>query len=241
MVAITSTSNPSTAESKTKKTRRSRQKKNSSFTKSPLETHEDIHDEHDDDLPTDKTESLTPNEDGTDAEGNDDTLMIDDSAIAAPASQPAFPPLPASALVSSAQGETRRIPIPPHRFTPLRKDWINIFSPLTEMCGLQVRMNTVRKCVEMRVSFFYLPILLWSIGSWSELTFHQKTSKHTKEIGALQRGADFVKAYALGFDVNVRRLSSVDGFITLNSRSCRMRWLCYDWMIFIWIHLKSRM
>lgn len=34
------------------------------------------------------------------------------------------------------------------------------------------------------------------------LTFWQ-TSKHTKEVGALQKGADFVKSFALGFDVNV--------------------------------------
>ncbi|KAF8510992.1 eukaryotic type KH-domain type I [Hysterangium stoloniferum] len=89
-----------------------------------------------------------------------------------------FPPLPASAHAATTKTETRRIPIPPHRMTPLQKDWINIFSPLTEMCGLQVRMNVGRRCVEMR------------------------TSRHTKEIGALQRGADFVKAFALGFDVN---------------------------------------
>ncbi|KAG8760723.1 pre-rRNA-processing protein pno1 [Serendipita sp. 396] len=89
-----------------------------------------------------------------------------------------FPPLPASAQSSALRSETRRIPIPPHRMTPLKKDWVNIFVPLTEMAGLQVRMNVHRRCVEMR------------------------TSKATKETGALQKGADFVKAYALGFDVN---------------------------------------
>jgi rRNA processing protein Krr1/Pno1 len=31
-----------------------------------------------------------------------------------------------------------------------------------------------------------------------------QTTKHTKDIGAIQNGADFAKAYALGFDVNVR-------------------------------------
>ncbi|KAI0780642.1 hypothetical protein BD413DRAFT_498873 [Trametes elegans] len=77
-----------------------------------------------------------------------------------------------------SQSAAPAIPIPPHRMTPLKKDWVNIFSPLTEMLQLQVRMNVQRKCVEIR------------------------TSKHTKDIGAIQKGADFVKAYALGFDVN---------------------------------------
>ena len=41
-----------------------------------------------------------------------------------------------------------------------------------------------------------------------------QTSKHTKELGALQKGADFVKAFALGFDVNVSRcLFSRDTFM----------------------------
>ncbi|KAI6028479.1 hypothetical protein F5J12DRAFT_805655 [Pisolithus orientalis] len=92
---------------------------------------------------------------------------------------PSFPSLPPSAISSqSLKSETRRIPIPPHRMTPIKRDWVNIFSPLTEILGLQVRMNVQRRCVEIR------------------------TSKQTKDIGALQKGADFIKAYALGFDVN---------------------------------------
>ncbi|KAG1789442.1 uncharacterized protein HD556DRAFT_1398216 [Suillus plorans] len=110
----------------------------------------------------------------------DDDLMIDINPTPAleAGSAPSFPALPASATQSTLKSETRRIPIPPHRMTPIKKDWINIFSPLTEILGLQVRMNVQRRCLEIR------------------------TSKATTEIGALQKGADFVKAYALGFDVN---------------------------------------
>ncbi|KZT39692.1 eukaryotic type KH-domain (KH-domain type I) [Sistotremastrum suecicum HHB10207 ss-3] len=108
----------------------------------------------------------------------DDEIMIDNDAIVAPQDAPSFPPLSANAQRGPTKSEIRRIPIPPHRMTPLKKDWVNIFSPLAELCGLQVRMNTQRRAVEIR------------------------TSKHSKEVSALQKGADFVKAYALGFDVN---------------------------------------
>ncbi|KAH8826941.1 hypothetical protein DL96DRAFT_1669686 [Flagelloscypha sp. PMI_526] len=115
-------------------------------------------------------------------EADDDTLMIDDGSNdlePSASSAPSFPALPANALkgTTGQKSESRRIPIPPHRFTPLQKEWINIFGPLTEILGLQVRMNVPRKAVEIR------------------------TSKHTKDIGAIQKGADFVKAFSLGFDV----------------------------------------
>ncbi|KAJ3804643.1 hypothetical protein EV368DRAFT_52754 [Lentinula lateritia] len=113
---------------------------------------------------------------------NDDDIMIDNEENSASlpkvSAAPAFAPVSADALQTALKSETRRIPIPSHRMTPLKKDWINIFGPLTEILGLQVRMNVQRRTVEAR------------------------TSKHTKDIGALQKGADFVKAYALGFDVN---------------------------------------
>lgn len=85
----------------------------------------------------------------------DDEVMIDTDLTSVPVlySAPAFPPLPAHALQTALKSEMRRLTIPPHRLTPLKKDWINIFGPLTEILGLQVRMNVARKSVEIRVSF----------------------------------------------------------------------------------------
>lgn len=86
---------------------------------------------------------------------DDDEVMIDPEAASASlnvdSSAPAFDAAPASAVRGSLKTETRRIPIPPHRMTPLKKDWVNIFGPLTEILGLQVRMNVQRKAVEIRV------------------------------------------------------------------------------------------
>jgi RNA-binding protein PNO1 len=62
-----------------------------------------------------------------------------------------FPPVTAGAEKTTLKSETRRIPMPPHRMTPLKKDWLNIFGPLTEILGLQVRMNVQRRSVEIRV------------------------------------------------------------------------------------------
>lgn len=86
--------------------------------------------------------------------GDDDELMIDvdPATIPQPTAAPTFEPLPANADRTILKSETRRIPIPPHRMTPLKKDWVLIFGPLTEILGLQVRMNVQRRCVEARVS-----------------------------------------------------------------------------------------
>ncbi|OAQ64176.1 pre-rRNA-processing protein [Pochonia chlamydosporia 170] len=74
--------------------------------------------------------------------------------------------------------ETRKIPVPPHRMTPLKQAWPSIYPPLVEHLKLQCRMNIKRKAVELR------------------------TSQHTTDSGALQKGEDFVKAFTLGFDVD---------------------------------------
>jgi RNA-binding protein PNO1 len=90
--------------------------------------------------------------------------------------QPVFPQLSA-AQASGNKIEYRRVRCPPHRYTPLREHWEQILTPLVEYLKLQVRFNTNTRSVEM------------------------KTSPHTLDVGALQKGADFVSAFMMGFEV----------------------------------------
>lgn len=133
--------------------------------------------------------SLTGN-----ADGHDDELLVDANAtipsenVPQPAQSqgtemeideegpPSFPP--AKNLEKNHIIETRKILIPPHRMTPLKASWPKIYPPLVEHLKLQVRMNVKARAVEIR------------------------SSKHTTDSGALQKGEDFLKAFSLGFDVD---------------------------------------
>ena len=122
-----------------------------------------------------------------DAPGADDELMIDSEAVAPAAAPEAmdegihFAPMSAAAIAAADgthKSQLRKIAIPPHRLTPLRRDWAKIYTPLVEQAGLMVRMNVRTKNVEI------------------------KSSKHTTEPGVLQKASDFVKAFALGFEAD---------------------------------------
>ena len=57
----------------------------------------------------------------------------------------------------SSQGgksETRRIPVPPHRYTPLKENWMKIFTPIVEQLKLQIRFNLNARKVEIRVRLY---------------------------------------------------------------------------------------
>lgn len=124
---------------------------------------------------------------------DDDDLMIDDTVtVEGGAPQGAevddtlqFAPVSAASLAAAqasagsvAKSQLRKVPIPPHRMSPLKRDWPKIYTPLVEQANLMVRMNPRTRSVEI------------------------KTSKHTDDLGVLQKAADFVKAYALGFDAD---------------------------------------
>lgn len=112
-------------------------------------------DENDENMGADNEPSGSGLSQNSEPEEEDDALMIDTEPAEVPLELgvPSFPPMSEAAQASAAgkKSETRRIPIPPHRMTPLKKDWINIFGPLTELLGLQVRMNVQRRSVEIRV------------------------------------------------------------------------------------------
>ncbi|KAJ1514568.1 pre-rRNA-processing protein pno1 [Coelomomyces lativittatus] len=103
-------------------------------------------------------------------------MEIDDPATPSPniqsAEKPKFAPLPPE---QSGTRQYRKVAIPPHRISPLKKHWLEIYTPLIEYFKLQVRFNLATKCVELR------------------------TSPSTTNPAALQKAADFLKAFALGF------------------------------------------
>ncbi|KAJ5409729.1 uncharacterized protein N7487_004088 [Penicillium crustosum] len=99
------------------------------------------------------------------AESAEDTEMrIDEEG------RPVF--TPAKDVATAYKIETRKVPVPPHRMTPLKASWAKICPPIVEHLKLQVRMNIKTRSVELR------------------------TSKFTNDVGALQ------KAFTLGFDLD---------------------------------------
>jgi len=100
-----------------------------------------------------------------------DQQMLDQTAP-----KPDFPAVSAESL-QGGKSEFRKVPVPPHRYTPLKENWMKIFTPVVEHLHLQIRFNLAKRTVEIR------------------------TCPDTKDAGALQKAADFVRAFTLGFEV----------------------------------------
>ena len=79
--------------------------------------------------------------------------------------------------VPKPRNEYRSVKVSHHRLPPLRKIWIEIYTPIVEQCKLEVRMNLKNKCVEIR------------------------TCKDTADPSLLQKAEDFVRAVVYGFEV----------------------------------------
>ena len=75
------------------------------------------------------------------------------------------------------KAQLRTVKVPPHRFSPIKKMWIELYTPIVEQCKLEVRMNLRTNNIDIR------------------------TSRETPESGVVQKAADFVKAVVAGFEV----------------------------------------
>ena len=90
--------------------------------------------------------------------------MDSEDIATVPISRPNFPP--ASAQREDGDTEFRRIPIPPNRFSPLKENWMKIFTPIAEQLKLQIRLNLKNKSIELRVSprsLSFAIVLIWCV------------------------------------------------------------------------------
>lgn len=79
---------------------------------------------------------------------------------------------------ADGDGDTRKVTVPTHRYTPLKEHWMKIYEPIVERLHLQVRFNLKSRQVEIR------------------------TSGDTEDVSSLQKAADFVRAFVAGFEVD---------------------------------------
>jgi RNA-binding protein PNO1 len=75
---------------------------------------------------------------------SEDAMHIDEEG------RPVF--TPANDTPGAYRIESRKVPIPPNRMSPLKTFWPKIYPPLVEHLKLQVRMNVKSRAVELRNS-----------------------------------------------------------------------------------------
>lgn len=76
-----------------------------------------------------------------------------------------------------ARIEVRKVSVPSHRYSPLKENWMKIYTPIVENLELEVRFNLKTRNVEIRAT------------------------EKSKDPGYLQKAEDFVRAFVCGFEV----------------------------------------
>lgn len=90
--------------------------------------------------------------------------------------RPDFGPLTARQM-GGGKVEFRKVFVPANRYTPLKEHWMEIYTPVYEQMKIDIRMNLKNRKVEL------------------------KTRRDTPDGAALQKSADFVAAFVLGFGI----------------------------------------
>lgn len=108
--------------------------------------------------------------------GETQSMEVETAPFASLPKAPKFAPLKAHEM-SDGKIQFMRVPVPPHRFTPLKKSWMEIYTPVFEEMKIDIRMNVKTRNVEL------------------------KTRSDTPDGSHLQKCHDFVKAFMMGFEV----------------------------------------
>ncbi|KAL8517656.1 hypothetical protein ACS0TY_015769 [Phlomoides rotata] len=90
--------------------------------------------------------------------------------------KPVFKALNPQEIPDEGGVKFHKVPVPPHRVKPLKRDWEEIYNLVYDQMKVDIRMNTKARQVEL------------------------KTRPDTPEIGDLQKCADFIHAFMLGFE-----------------------------------------
>ena len=80
------------------------------------------------------------------------------------------------------KADAYHIPVPQHRMTPLKQNWEIIVKTIVEHMKLQIRMNTKRKVVEIRVC--HLKLVKIAICTNTEFSGSTESSRFYEGIHA---------------------------------------------------------
>ncbi|KAH7670305.1 RNA-binding protein PNO1 protein [Dioscorea alata] len=108
--------------------------------------------------------------------GTSTSMDVESSGPEAVLARPLFPALKPQEMFDG-KVQFRKVPVPPHRFSPLKRCWMEIYTPVYDQMKIDIRMNLKARRVEL------------------------KTRKDTPDASNLQKCTDFVHAFMLGFDV----------------------------------------
>lgn len=90
--------------------------------------------------------------------------------------KPLFTPLSAQQMNGGVE-QYARVNVPPNRYTPLKNQWMDIYNPIVQHMKLNIRFDPKKRAIEL------------------------KTCELTESAAALQKSADFCKAFCLGFEI----------------------------------------
>ncbi|WVZ92376.1 hypothetical protein U9M48_038447 [Paspalum notatum var. saurae] len=125
------------------------------------------------------------------AAGSSVEMAVDRPAGPGSVEKPRFDALMPSEM-SGGRPQFRKVPVPQHRFAPLKRCWMDIYTPVYEHMKIDIRMNL--KAVTCELKF----LLAFALAA---RRVELKTRQDTPDVSNLQKCADFVHAFMLGFDI----------------------------------------